>query len=159
MFATKPHNSSVSHLTTAEATLFYSKTVERYARFFERPEQRLRFLNNTLTHQIACKEKLDRALETFVFIKKFGICDRIKSTGFYNRLLNLWLHHYICRELKDMLPSASNERRKLLRLSKATSTTRLLFRCYEMRHLFYGVAATACVVAIFGFGYTAVWSA
>ena len=42
MFAeTKPHIPSVSELTTAEATLFYSKTVERYARFFDRPEQRL----------------------------------------------------------------------------------------------------------------------
>jgi len=158
MFATKPHIPSVSPLTTAEATLFYSKTVERYARFFDRPEQRLRFLNNTLTHQIACKEKLDRALESHTFIKKFGLYGRIKSTGFYDRLLDLWLHRYICRELKNTLPSASNERRRLLRRSKAGFTTRMLFRCYEMRRLLYGVAATACVVAILGFGYTAVWT-
>lgn len=159
MFATKPHNTSVRGLTTAEATLFYSKTVERYARFFDRPEQRLRFLNATLSHQIACKEKLDHALGSYVLIKSFGLSDRIKSTGFYDRLLDLWLYRYICRELKDILPSASNERRKLLRLSKASFTTQLLFRCYEMRRLLYGVAATACVVAILGLGFTAVRTA
>jgi hypothetical protein len=160
MFAeTKPHISSVSQLTTAEATLFYSKTVERYARFFDRPEQRLRFLNNTIAHQIACKEKLDRALESHSSLKKFGLYDRIKTTGFYDRLLDLWLHRHICRELKNLLPSASHERRKLLQHSKASFTTRLLFRCYEMRRLLYGAVATMCVVAIIGVGYTAVWSA
>jgi hypothetical protein len=159
MFANKPQIPSVSHLTTSEATLFYSKTVERYAHFFDRPEQRLRFLNNTLAHQIACKEKLDRALESYSFIKKFGLYDRIKSTGFYDRLLDLWLHRHICRELKGMLPSASRERRKLLQRSKASFTTRLLFRCYEMRRLLYGAAAATLCVAIIGFGYTAVWSA
>ncbi|HEY0100741.1 MAG TPA: peptidoglycan recognition family protein [Pyrinomonadaceae bacterium] len=160
MFAeTKPQTSSVSGLTTAEATLFYSKTVERYARFFDRPEQRLRFLNNTIAHQLACKEKLDHALESHSFLKKFGLYDRIKNKGFYDRLLDLWLHRHICRELKDLLPSASSERRQLLRHSKASFTTRLLFRCYEMRRLLYGAAVATCVVAILGVGYTAVWSA
>jgi hypothetical protein len=158
-FATKTQIPSVSEMTTTEATLFYSKTVERYARFFDRPEQRLRFLNKTLAHQIACKEKLDHALESHSFIKKLGLYDRLKSAGFYDRLLDLWLHRYICRELQDILPSASNERRSLLQRSKATLATRLLFRCYEMRRLLYGAAAAACVVALLGVGYTAVWSA
>jgi hypothetical protein len=156
---TKPHIPSVSGLTTAEATLFYSKTVERYARFFQRPEQRLRFLNNTIAHQLACKEKLDRALESHHYIKKFGLYDRIKSTGFYDRLLDLLLHRHICRELKGLLPSESTERRKLLQHSKASFTTHLLFRCYEMRRALYGVAAAMCIVAIIGVGYSAVWSA
>ena len=159
MFATKPHIPSVSELTTAEATLFYSKMVERYARFFERPDQRLRFLNNTLAHQIACKEKLDHALETYTLIKKLGLYDRIKSAGFYDRLLDIWLHRHICRELQGMLPAASNERRDLLRRSKASFGTQLLFRCYEMRRALYAGAVAACVVALLGFGYTAVWSA
>ncbi|HKP72619.1 MAG TPA: peptidoglycan recognition family protein, partial [Pyrinomonadaceae bacterium] len=149
----------MSHLTEAEATLFYSKTVERYAHFFDRPEQRLRFLNNTLAHQIACKEKLDHALETHEYLKKFGLYDRIKNTGFYDRLLDLWLHRHICRELKHLLPSASRDRRKLLRRSKAPFATRLLFRCYELRRLLCGVAVATMVVAVLGFGYAAVWSA
>jgi hypothetical protein len=156
---TKPHIPSVSGLTTAEATLFYSKAVEQYARFFQRPEQRLRFLNNTIAHQLTCKEKLDRALESHRYIKKFGLYGRIKSTGFYDRLLDLLLHRHICRELKDLLPSESSERRKLLQQSKASFTTHLLFRCYEMRRVLYGAAAVMCVVAIIGMGYTAVWSA
>ena len=156
---TKPQTPSVSGLTTAEATLFYSKTVERYARFFDRPEQRLRFLNNTLAHQLACKENLDRALESHGFLKRLGLYNRIKKAGFYDRVLDLWLHRHICRELKDMLPSASSERRKLLQQSKASFTTRLLFRCYEMRRVLYGVAAAVCVVAVVGVSYTAVWSA
>jgi hypothetical protein len=159
MFAAKAQTPSVSQLTTAEATLFYSKTVERYARFFDRPEQRLRFLNNTLAHQIACKENLDRALENHSLINKLGLADRLKSAGFYDRLLDLWLHRHICRELQDLLPSASNERRDLLQRSKASFATRLLFRCYEMRRLLYGAAAAACVVALLGCAYTAVWSA
>jgi hypothetical protein len=158
MFATKNQISSVSQLTTTEATLFYSKTVERYARFFDRPEQRLRFLNNTLSYQIACKEKLDHALESYSLIKKLGLYDRLKSAGFYDRILDLWLHRHICRELQNILPSASNERRKLLQHSKASFATRLLFRCYEMRRLLYGATAAACVVALLGLGYTAVWS-
>lgn len=160
MFAeTKPHIPSVSELTTAEATLFYSKTVERYARFFDRPEQRLRFLNNTIAHQLACKERLDRALESHTYLKKLGLYRRIKTNGFYDRLLDLWLHRHICRELKDLLPSASHERRKLLQHSKAGFTARLFFRCYEMRRLLYGAAVAVCVVAILGVGYSAVWSA
>ncbi|HYG11333.1 MAG TPA: peptidoglycan recognition family protein [Pyrinomonadaceae bacterium] len=159
MIATKPQTPSVSQLTTAEATLFYSKTVERYAHFFDRPEQRLRFLNNTLAHQIACKEKLDRVFETNSLIKRLGLYDRVKRAGFYDRLLDLWLHRHICRELQGLLPSASNERRSLLQRSKASFTTRLLFRCYEMRRLLYGAAGTACVVALLGFAYTAVWTA
>lgn len=156
---TKPQNHSVSGLTTAQATLFYSKTVERYARFFDRPEQRLRFLNNTIAHQLDCKERLDRALESRGFLKKFGLSDRIKTTGFYDRLLDLSLHRQVCRELKNLLPSESHERRTLLRRSKASFTTRLLFRCYEMRRLLYGAAVATCIVAILGVGYTAVWSA
>ncbi|HLL13506.1 MAG TPA: peptidoglycan recognition family protein [Pyrinomonadaceae bacterium] len=159
MFATKTQPSSVSQLTTAEATLFYSETVARYACFFDRPEQRLRFLNNTLAHQIACKETLDRTLENHSLIKRLGLYDRFKSAGFYDRLLDLWLHRHICRELQNMLPPDSKERRNLLQRSKASLATRLLFRCYEMRRLLYGAAVAACVVALVGVGYTAVWSA
>ncbi len=159
MFSNRTQISPVSQLTTSEATLFYSKTVERYARFFDRPEQRLRFLNNTLAHQVACKAKLDHVLENNSLIKKFGLYDRFKSAGFYDRLLDLWLHRHICRELQSMLPSASKERRNLLQHSKANFVTRLLFRCYEQRRLLYGAAVAACVVALLGVGYTAVWSA
>jgi hypothetical protein len=158
-FPTKTQIPSVSQMTTAEATLFYSKTVERYARFFDRPDQRLRFLNKTLAHQIACKEQLDRTLENQWLIKRLGLCDRLKSAGFYNRLLDLWLHRHICRELQGLLPSASNERRALLQHSKASFATRLLFRSYEMRRTLYGAVAAACVVALLGCAYTAVWSA
>lgn len=159
MSATQLHHSSVSQLTTAEATLFYSKTVERYAHFFDRPEQRLRFLNNTLAHQLACKAKLDHALETHDYLKKFGLYDRLKNTNLYDRLLDLWLHRHICRELKDLLPSTSTERRKLLRRSKAPFKTRLLFRCYELRRLLCAVAVATVVVATMGISYAAVWSA
>ena len=159
MFATKSQPPSVSQLTTAEATLFYSKTVEQYACFFDRPEQRLRFLNNTLSHQIACKEKLDRALESSPLLTKLGLSKRIRSWGLYDRLLDFWLQRHLCSELQDLLPSASDERRQLLQRSKASFTTRLLFRCYQQRRLLYGAVAAACCVVLLGFGYTAVWSA
>jgi len=159
MSATKLQHSSVKQLTATEATFDYSKTVARYAHFFERPEQRLRFLNNTLARQLECKEKLDAALERYTFLKKFGLYDRIKNTGFYDRLLDLWLQRHICRELKGAASSASRAQHGILRRSKASFATRLFFRCYELRRLLCGVGIAAMIMVVAGFGYTAVWSA
>src|SRR5207244_1872635 len=52
----------MSKRTTADTTLIYTKIVERYASFFERPEVRLRFLNGTLAQQNARQAQLHRAL-------------------------------------------------------------------------------------------------
>src|SRR4030095_1900412 len=46
----------------ADASQIYSRVVERYAMFFDRPEARLRFLNNTLTKQADRQDRLQRLL-------------------------------------------------------------------------------------------------
>ena len=89
-------------MTPAETTLFYSKAVERYAHFFDRPDLRLRFLNNTLAKQAACKEHFDRWLARY---------PRLKATPFYNQLLDLWMHGLIYQELRALMPSAAQQHR------------------------------------------------
>ncbi|HEY0080320.1 MAG TPA: peptidoglycan recognition family protein [Pyrinomonadaceae bacterium] len=119
----------------AETTLVYSKVVERYAHFFDRPELRLRFLNNTLAQQSESSRKLDESLGRFQLIK---------GTKLYEHLHELQLYALIFQELKKLLPSAAKERRQLLRRNKAPFTARLLFRCYQMRH----AIGVACVVFV-----------
>src|SRR6266498_1777662 len=46
----------------ADMTQIYSRVVERYAMFFDRPEARLRFLNNTLTKQADRQDRLQRRM-------------------------------------------------------------------------------------------------
>jgi hypothetical protein len=136
---------------TADSTLAYSKIVERYAHFFDRPEVRLRFLNHTLAQQSASRERADRALSRIGFIK---------STRVYDQLLKLWLYHLIFQELGSLLPSASKERRQILRLKgRAPFTARFFFRCYQFRRAFVAVGVLALAATLFGVYTGATWSA
>ncbi|HEY0406581.1 MAG TPA: hypothetical protein VGC89_12695, partial [Pyrinomonadaceae bacterium] len=78
-----------------DTTMAYSKIVERYARFFDRPETRLRFLNRTLAQEAATREKLERRLGRFEFLKKSGL---------YHRVVEFCLNRLIYEELKKLLP-------------------------------------------------------
>ncbi|HVF57370.1 MAG TPA: peptidoglycan recognition family protein [Pyrinomonadaceae bacterium] len=138
-----------------ESTLIYSKIVERYAHFFDRPEIRLRFLNNTLAQQAASRERADAALNRVAFIKKLGLNERL-----YEHLLRLWLYRLIFQELGKLLPSASKQRRQILRLtSRAPLSARLFFRCYQFRYGVYAAGLATVAVALFGAYSGAVWSA
>lgn len=123
-----------------DSTLTYSKIVERYAHFFDRPEVRLRFLNNTLSQQAVSSEKMNRTIGRFEFIK---------GSKMYERLLELELYRLILQELKKLLPTASKQRRQLLRRSKAPFSARLFFRCYQMRHVFCGVGLVMAAGVVF----------
>ena len=136
---------------TADSTLIYSKIVERYAHFFDRPEVRLRFLNNTLAQQSASREKADSALRRLSFIKR---------TKLYDQLLKLWLYHLIFQELGKLLPSASKQRRQILRLTgRAPYTARFFFRCYQFRKGVYALLCVALAASLFGVYAGAAWSA
>jgi hypothetical protein len=126
---------------STENTLSYSKIVERYAHFFERPEIRLRFLSNTLNQQSLNSEKLDRTLGRFAFIKK---------TPLYNRFQDVWFYNLMFQELKQLLPSAAKERHQLLRLNKAPFSARLLFRCYQIRYVLLVASMLVMMSAPFG---------
>ncbi|HYO64124.1 MAG TPA: peptidoglycan recognition family protein [Pyrinomonadaceae bacterium] len=125
----------------ADSTLNHSRVVERYAHFFDRPEVRLRFLNNTLAEQARSGEKLERTIGRFSFVK---------GSRIYQSLLELELYRLIFQELKRLLPSAAKERRRLLRRNKAPFSARLFFRCYQLRHVFCGAGIVMAAFAVFG---------
>lgn len=128
-------------MSTEVTPLNYSKIVERYAHFFDRPEIRLRFLNNTLKQQTVDSEKLDQALRRFAFIK---------NTPLYQRFLDVWFYNLMFQELKQLLPSAAKERHQLLRFNKAPFSARLLFRCYQIRYVLLAASLVLMLGAIGG---------
>ena len=137
-------------MTRADTALHYSKAVERYAHFFDRPDLRLRFLNNTLAKQAASKERFDRALERF---------PHLKASPFYGQLLDFWLHGLIYQELSALQPSAAQQHRALLRPSNAPLGARLLFACYQHRRAAAAACAALVLAAAFGLQHVAVRSA
>jgi N-acetylmuramoyl-L-alanine amidase len=127
------------------------KIVEGYARFFARPEVRLRFLNNTLSLQSQRSTSLEEALERRPFLRRFGLRER---------LLDLSLYGLIFREVAKLLPSDSGGRRGLLGLHKqAPLSARVLYRCYQFRRPLYAIAAVVAVGLCFAAYRGAAWSA
>lgn len=139
----------MSKRTTGDTTLIYTKIVERYASFFERPEARLRFLNGTLAQQNARQAQLHLALRRFAFIE---------HTRVYQWLLELGLYRLIFHELRRMLPAVPAERRPALQQTKAPLSARIFFRLYQTRYAFYTVGLATMAVAIFGLYLLSVWS-
>ncbi|HEX5706351.1 MAG TPA: hypothetical protein VFX96_03595, partial [Pyrinomonadaceae bacterium] len=125
--------------TRAESAQIYSKIVARYAHLFERPEVRLRFLNNTLARQTASCERMDAALTRFELVKR---------TRMYERVLEWMLYRLIVQELHSQLPTSAGGRLRLLKQNKAPLAARVFFSFYQIRHAFYvaGVAAAAALV-------------
>jgi hypothetical protein len=141
-------------MPTAETTLTYSKIVERYAHFFARPEERLRFLTHTLTLQAASRERLDG------FVGRHPALLRSKLYArHYDRLLDLWLYRLIVRELGRLLPSSAGKRLALLRQHKAPLAARLYFGFYQARHVFHAAFVLCVMAALFGLYNATAWSA
>lgn len=139
----------MSKRNSADTTLIYTKIVERYASFFERPEVRLRFLNGTLAQQTARQAQLHRRLRRFAFIE---------HTPVYRWLLELGLYRLIFHELGRMLPAVPAERRQALQQTKAPLSARLYFSFYQARYAFYTVGLTILAVALFGLYLVSAWS-
>jgi hypothetical protein len=141
----------MSERATAAAALNYSKVVERYARFFDRPEVRLRFLHNTLAKQTAGRERADAFLARH---------PRLKNTPVYGQLLKLWSYQLIFQELCKLLPKGS-ERRALIANFKtgAPLGSRLVFGCYRFRHALAAPLVILLAASLFG-AYTGLaWAA
>jgi len=141
-----------------DSTLSYSKLVERYAHYFERPEARLRFLHATLARQSEARQKAEAALARFPFLRR--------SQRLFDQLLKLWLYHLIFQELTRLLPSApparsvEEPRRRLRRLAgRAPLASRLLFGCYRFRRPLAAFGAVALAVTLFGVYTGLAWSA
>jgi N-acetylmuramoyl-L-alanine amidase len=132
-----------------DTTMTYSKIVESYAHFFERPEARLRFLNHTLAQEAVTREKLERLLARFEFFKK---------TQLYQHLLEFCFYRLVYDELRKLLPEARSERRQLLLRSNAPVMTQVFFYCYRMRYLTYSVGLVFAAITLFGLYTMAAWS-
>ena len=139
----------MSQRTADDTTLAYSKIVESYAHFFDRPEVRLRFLNNTLAHQAASRERFGERFKRFEFLNKSKL---------YGQVLELWLHRLVLQELQKLLPDGSKQRLQLLRCHKAPFAARLFLSFYKFRHVFYTAGVALLMVALFGVYSAVVWS-
>ena len=136
---------------SVDSTLNYSRIVERYAHFFDRPEARLRFLNHTLAQLSASRERADALLGRLPFLRRARL---------YEQALKLWLYHLIFQELDKHLPSAKEERRHILRLKgRAPLAARLLFGCYRHRRALAAPGLLLLAAALFGAYSGLAWSA
>jgi N-acetylmuramoyl-L-alanine amidase len=144
----------MSQMSRAETTLLYSKVVERYAHFFARPEERLRFLSRTLALQAECKERLDAFVARHPSVARSRFYERR-----YGQLLDLVLYRLIIRELGRMLPSSAGERLRLLRQNKAPLAARVYFGLYRARHVFHAACLAAVALSLFGVYAATAWSA
>jgi hypothetical protein len=142
---------SHTHPSNFAADSSHFKLVESYARFFARPEVRLRFLNSTLALQAERAARIESYAARWGFLRKFGLFDR---------LVNLSLYSLIFREVARLLPSDSGGKRGLLGLHKqAPLSARVLYRCYQYRRAVYALSAVAGVALCFAAYRGAAWTA
>jgi hypothetical protein len=127
----------MSETVNSDMTLAYARIVERYAHFFDKPEIRLRFFNQTLSKQIANYEKLSQSLSRFDFIKRSKL---------YGLLLDWWLYALIIREVNQFSRAESTQGRRLRRMYKIPVGSLLLFYAYRLRFVL-GVLCLAGVAA------------
>src|SRR5215510_9768862 len=132
----------------ADVSQIYSRVVERYAMFFDRPEARLRFLNNTLTKQADRQDRLQRR------VSRSRPRRRI-----YDWLLEARCYSAIFEEMRAMYSSLPKNRRKLTQRIQAPFSARLIFLIHQSRHAFYGAAVILSLLAIGGLYTFGAWSA
>ncbi|HEV2666134.1 MAG TPA: hypothetical protein VG324_14545, partial [Blastocatellia bacterium] len=134
----------------ADTTQIYSRVVERYAMFFDRPEARLRFLNNTLTKQADRQDRLQR---------RFGRFRIFERTRVYGWLLEARCYSAIFEEMRSMYSSLPKDRRGMTKRIQAPFSARLLFLIHQSRHAFYGAGVILTLLAVASLYTFGVWSA
>ena len=124
-----------------EAASSHFKIVEGYARFFARPEVRLRFLHNTLALQAKRSAQMEEYAGRWAFLRKYGL---------FERLLNLSLYSLIFGEVERLLPADAGGKRNLRGLHKqAPLSAQVLYRCYRFRRPLYALSLVACLALCF----------
>ena len=135
---------------SADPAQLFSKAVEHYAMYFDRPEARLRFLSNTRTKQVERQAKLQQSLRRFRFLK---------NTRVYAWLLEARCYSAILEELRAMAPSLPKNRRNLAQQIQAPFSARLFFLFHQSRHAFYGAMVVVAGLMLFGVYSLVTWSA
>jgi hypothetical protein len=134
----------------ADTTPIYSRVVENYALFFDRPEVRLSFVNNTRAKQAARQDRLQRRFGRFRFLGRTRLYDRVLEARCYSAILE---------EMRSMRSSLPKDRRHLPQQIQAPFSARLAFLIHQTRHAFYGTITVSMVMmllVIYSFG---MWSA
>ncbi|MBO0797420.1 MAG: N-acetylmuramoyl-L-alanine amidase [Blastocatellia bacterium] len=127
----------------------YVKIVERYAMVFDRPEVRLRFLNNMIAKQVIRQKKLQHALRHFKFVER---------TWLYEILLEIRFYRSIIEELTAAAGAVPIHRSKYFRNIRIPLTARTGFFCYRFRHALYGAGIMAVLLLAFAFYNVIGWS-
>ncbi len=134
----------------ADPALVYAKIVERYAMLFDRPEVRLRFLNNTLAKQLDRQKQLQYSLRHFRFIERTRVYDWVLEARFYSAILE---------ESRALAPAAPPHRRRQLQNIQAPLAARAFFVIYQTRHAFYAAGLSVAFLLLFALYSLATWSA
>lgn len=135
---------------SADPAQIYSKIVERYAMFFDRPEARLRFLNNTLAKQAERQAQLQHSLRHFRFLERTRFYDWVLEARFYSAILE---------EMRALAPSLPENRRHLAERIQAPLSARAFFLIHQSRHAFYAVGIALAGLTLFGLYLLVTWSA
>lgn len=139
--------SPISNRKPAEA--LYAQVVERYARLFDNPAARLRFLHSTLAKQTARQAELRQSLQRFQFLEK---------TRFYDWIMEARLYSAILIELQALMRNAPPAQRARLQRVEIPFRARVIHACYRARHAFYAVGVLVTGVLLFGLYSLASWS-
>ena len=126
----------------------YAKVVERYAVIFNRPELRLRFLNNTLAKQVERQQQLKKSLRHFRFLER---------TGIFNWIFKVRLYCAILEELR-LLNLASPPRARRSPYSGVPFSAKFFYFSYQARHAFYAMGVLVAGMLVFGLYTFAGWT-
>jgi hypothetical protein len=134
----------------ADPAQVYSRIVERYAMLFDRPEIRLRFLNNTLAKQVERQKQLQQSLRHFRFIERTRLYDWALEARFYSSIFE---------ELRALTPRVPSTRRRQLQNVHVPFSARAFFVVYQTRHAFYAMGVLVVGLMLFGMYSLATWTA
>ncbi len=119
----------------------YAQIVERYAKLFDNPSARLRFLHTTLAKQATRQEELRQSLQRFKFLEK---------TPFYNWVMEARLYSSILEEIRAITSSVPPAQRARLQQVEMPFKAKAFFFCYRARHALYTVGVVLAGLLLFG---------
>jgi N-acetylmuramoyl-L-alanine amidase len=144
------NGSAASRSAGNDPAQLYSKIVERYAIFFDRPADRLRFLNNTLNKQQERNDQLRASLRFFKFLERTRFYDWVLEGRFYSTILE---------ELTTLAEQLPPNRQASLQRIEVPFSARAFFFLRQSRHALYAMGMVLAAVLIFGLYSLANWSA
>jgi hypothetical protein len=145
-----PQRRKATRKKGADPAQLYSKIVERYAMFFDRPSDRLRFLNNMLTKQKERQEQLHQSLRRFRFLE---------NTRFYEWVLEGRFYIAIFEELTSLVGQLPPHKQAALERIEVPVAARAFLFLHQSRHALYATAMIFAGVLLIALYSLVSWSA